>query len=211
MNIYLTSDTHFGHLNIIQYCARPFNSVEHMDAMLERNWRSVVTDDDVVLHMGDVTLINKITSVDHPRYGKTLSILKNLPGIKILVRGNHDHQKMLPFYKEHNWVVLDKLVVDDTLFIHNPHGIVLDDNVKHVVHGHTHNTWKCNGFTDVGVDAQPNYTPILARSIIGDEKTRSLLLMISKMFCKQVIENTFIACGEGENYCSELCMQRKNH
>jgi calcineurin-like phosphoesterase family protein len=61
-NIYFTSDTHFGHTNIIRYCNRPFSSVPAMDeAMIER-WNARVGDDDVIYHLGDFTLSNRNTA-----------------------------------------------------------------------------------------------------------------------------------------------------
>ena len=35
--VFFTADLHFGHANIIRHCARPFASVEDMDAALLAN------------------------------------------------------------------------------------------------------------------------------------------------------------------------------
>lgn len=53
---FFTSDTHFGHANIINLCNRPFKDVNHMNDMLVENWNSVVSDDDTVFHLGDFAL-----------------------------------------------------------------------------------------------------------------------------------------------------------
>jgi calcineurin-like phosphoesterase family protein len=84
---FFTSDTHFGHANIIKYCDRPFKhadgspNVPHMNEALIENWNSVVHDGDVVYHLGDVAL------GPSDQWDRVLS---RLNGYKILVIGNHD-------------------------------------------------------------------------------------------------------------------------
>lgn len=79
-NVWYTSDTHFGHGNIIDYCARPFSSVGEMNSTMIKNWNSVVAPEDTVWHLGDVVMNIK-----------WLYLVAHLNGHKILVSGNHDH------------------------------------------------------------------------------------------------------------------------
>lgn len=51
--VWFTSDTHFGHENIIRYCGRPFRNTEEMNAELIRRWRETVPEDGIVFHLGD--------------------------------------------------------------------------------------------------------------------------------------------------------------
>ena len=51
--IRFTSDTHFGHNNIIKFCKRPWKTTEEMNEALIERWNSVVKPDDIVFHLGD--------------------------------------------------------------------------------------------------------------------------------------------------------------
>ena len=82
MKFFIISDTHFGHEQIIKYCGRPFKSTKEMDEMLIKNWNEVVSNNDTVLHLGDVGFGKK-------EY--VASIIKRLNGKKILIMGNHDN------------------------------------------------------------------------------------------------------------------------
>lgn len=75
------ADPHFGHANIIQHAERPFADVREMDAELERRYCAVVSDQDVVLWVGDASFADDAW---------TAALLTRLPGHKLLVRGNHD-------------------------------------------------------------------------------------------------------------------------
>ena len=81
--LFFTSDLHFGHARIIEYCNRPFTSVYEMDKALTDNWNNVIAKDDIIIIAGDFCLGGK------QMWEKYLS---NLNGKKILVEGNHDHK-----------------------------------------------------------------------------------------------------------------------
>jgi calcineurin-like phosphoesterase family protein len=82
--IFFTSDTHFGHAKVIEYCKRPFSSVAHMDAELIRRWNYRVQAEDTVYHLGDFSLGKR---EDIRRYRSYLN------GRIILIRGNHDRSR----------------------------------------------------------------------------------------------------------------------
>ena len=88
--IYLISDTHFNHKNIIVYENRPFNYVDEMNDAMIKNWNKTVSDLDVVIHLGDVGLGNE-AALKH--------IIPSLKGHKMLIKGNHDG-KSNNFYEE---------------------------------------------------------------------------------------------------------------
>lgn len=78
---YFTSDTHFGHKNIIAHSHRPFKTTEEMGAVLIENWNAVVNPTDTVYHLGDFALCNSKRATE---------ILHSLHGEIHLILGNHD-------------------------------------------------------------------------------------------------------------------------
>lgn len=83
------SDLHFDHNRIIQYCSRPFSSVEEMNEKLIQNWNSKVKAEDMVVVAGDFS-ISKSKE-------KIANILRRLNGNKILTLGNHDYLSPLEY------------------------------------------------------------------------------------------------------------------
>ena len=53
MEVYLTSDLHFGHKNIIKYENRNYNTVEEMDEDFIKKWNNKVNNNDLVYILGD--------------------------------------------------------------------------------------------------------------------------------------------------------------
>lgn len=138
--IYVISDTHFGHKNIIKYCQRPFSDVDNMDTEMINRWNSVVNPSDTVIHVGDFSF-----------YSNTIAqqICQELNGVKILVRGNHDKspEKMVDIGFN---LVVECLILqyggNKYLLQHHPIDdafleSVLDNiQVEMLIHGHSHNT-----------------------------------------------------------------------
>lgn len=80
---FVTSDTHFGHANIIRYCSRPFSNVADMNEGMIERWNRVVGFDDHIYHLGDFAFLQP-QEID--------AILGRLNGHIFLVPGNHDKQ-----------------------------------------------------------------------------------------------------------------------
>ena len=82
MKVFFTSDLHFGHENVLRFDHRPWRTAEEMDTELIRRWNNKVAPGDLVYVLGD--LIWKTRDGDAP------TLLKQLNGQIILIKGNHD-------------------------------------------------------------------------------------------------------------------------
>lgn len=81
------ADTHFCHPRILKMCDRPFQSIEDHDEAIVANWNSVVREEDIVYHLGDVGFHLALNSE------RVRSLFFRLKGRKHLVIGNHDLDK----------------------------------------------------------------------------------------------------------------------
>ena len=79
--IFVTSDLHFWHTNILRFESRPFETVEAMNEALIQNWNAVVTAEDTVYILGDFCFAS---------WPRTKEIVSRLNGHKIMIVGNHD-------------------------------------------------------------------------------------------------------------------------
>lgn len=51
--IWFTSDTHFGHERVLEFCERPFADIEAMNEALIENINERVEEEDTLYHLGD--------------------------------------------------------------------------------------------------------------------------------------------------------------
>lgn len=188
---FFTSDTHFGHTNIIKYCNRPFKDVPHMNSEIVRRWNTVVGSDDVVFHLGDVAL---------GPWEDWKNWLPQLNGHKILVVGNHEKifpgennarriERFRPEYERYFEQIVDNLTgleLDDGSVVNLSHfpyeadhmekarfmDYRLADEGRTLIHGHTHLDQivsRSNAGTlqiHVGMDAW-DYTPVSEDQVIN--------------------------------------------
>lgn len=180
---YFTSDTHYGHQNIIGFCDRPYADVNHMNVDLVNRAASILAIEDELWHLGDVAL------------GYLDDTLANLARIAVdvtLVAGNHDRchpyngtrgERFVHVYRE-RCQLRELILTNTTLTLSNGaevnvshfpyadpqldgqedrHGKVTSDKFapwravddgSWLLCGHVHESWRQRGrMINVGVDA----------------------------------------------------------
>jgi calcineurin-like phosphoesterase family protein len=166
---YFTSDTHFAHLRILEYCAnsRPYNTIQEMNGDLVQKWNSRVTNSDRIIHLGDFSM----GKAENVRF-----FLNQLNGYKILIKGNHDRSNsaMLTagFNEVHQNLIIDQILNGKTFkvyLVHNPEHIPSNVYMDYAFCGHIHGLWKSknNKIFNCGVDVQ-GPTPKTFEEIINN-------------------------------------------
>lgn len=161
-NIWVISDTHFNHENIIKYCNRPFSNAKEMDEAIVDNWNSVVKQGDKVYHLGDVFFGDK-------DYFQRL--WARLNGSKRLIVGNHDDIKYLSsgafLKKVYMWrmfpefgLLLTHVPVHENSLFRGSTGNEENPDQLTNIHGHIHENESPKGPYKCVCVEQINYTPI---------------------------------------------------
>ena len=168
--VWVWSDLHLGHDNIIRYANRPFRTAEEMDAVLYRNWARTVGDGDLLLFVGDLAMRKAIG--EH-----TWETIRSSPGrAKHLVVGNHDLTGSGVVRVDGFDDICSALTVDGDpplAFTHMPLAEVPQGVVN--VHGHTHDEQpRRSRHINVSVE-QIDYRPValdrikaLARELLAE-------------------------------------------
>ena len=166
-DIWVISDTHFDHANILNFkdadgrSTRGFDDVEEMNEHMIQQWNSVVKPGDKVYHLGDVLFGTR----------KEEWMNKNMPrlnGQKRLIVGNHDNIK---FHAAGGWwskIDLWRMWPEfGLLFTHVPvHNSTLGESHRFGegsmvnVHGHIHTNPSPTEFHKCVCVEQVNYTPV---------------------------------------------------
>jgi len=179
--IFFTSDQHFGHGNIIQYCSRPFSSTKEMDDTLIANHNKVVKQYDEVYMLGDFTLDSLSKAKEYfSRLNGNLFIIANVwhhdkRWIKPLLHSLLNRQGFVRcparIDSANGYVDLLQpirvLKIDNQVVVLSHYPQKYWDRKHHGswhLHGHSHGKRMFDGYSedlmmDVGVDAN-NFTPI---------------------------------------------------
>lgn len=191
MTTWFTSDLHFGHVHILEYTGRPWNTLHEMHEGLIERWNYHVEQYDTVVIQGDFAMGDRSLNVPYAT---------RLNGNKIFLPGNHDHcwhggkktwRDWLDFYGNYFYVItLDPgqltyeypLTEDITVELsHFPRVDAKDryderyktwrppmDGPHWLLHGHTHSKERVRPEArqiHIGVDAW-DYAPVALEQIV---------------------------------------------
>lgn len=183
MEIWFSSDTHFGHDKEFLYGPRGFTNIKDMNEAIIENWNSVVKPEDITYLLGDEMLGDNNIGLD---------CIKQLNGLIFLIYGNHttDARKELLFTDERtkykmlggHYAYVIKHGKQSIYLSHYPCLTANFDSGKHFsqnvinLHGHVHSKtpWinPRNPFMyDVGMDSH-NCTPVHIDEVMTDIRQR---------------------------------------
>lgn len=155
---WFTSDEHYNHNNVIEFCHRPFWTWKDMNQSLISKHNERVKTHDTVYHLGDFKF-----GANGPNVCELMDVLN---GNKVFILGNHDRNNGLStplkyaIIKTYGKVVLLTHKPEDALMIMDGGGIDL------AFVGHVHDKWKFKkNMVNVSVD-QWNFYPIDARQAL---------------------------------------------
>lgn len=154
--VFVTSDQHFGHTNVIKYCERPFDTIEQMDYEIIKRWNNTVGKLDKVFVLGDFSFHDE---------QKTKDILEKLHGTKSLIMGNHDRKRITSYYDMGFKEVSKYPIIYADFYILSHEPMFINGTMPYInIHGHTHQLNYMDGANrhhyNVCVE-KTNYTPIL--------------------------------------------------
>lgn len=164
-NIFLISDTHFMHSNMLKFTddkgnlirGSRFQSISQHDEYMIQQWNETVHPHDIIYHLGDVYMGDPI---------RADLILSRLMGRKRLILGNHDDGKDPVLQKHFQKIGIWRIFKEFNLVLtHVPIHPTSFRKVQYNVHGHIHqNDAPGDQYRNVCVE-KTNYAPINIESL----------------------------------------------
>lgn len=107
--VWVWSDHHLGHANILRYAHRPFGDLHYMHAQMLARAQAAVDPEDWLLFVGDLALWGDRALVETWMVG--------CPGHKVLVLGNHDVRGKECPRRVEDWLALGFEAVADVAWL----------------------------------------------------------------------------------------------
>lgn len=177
-NVFLCSDQHFWHANILTFKRadgtplRVFDDVNHMNEHMIIQHNRVVSPKDKVYFLGDVTM---------SRNAKGLEVLRRMNGEKVLIKGNHDLASASQ-YLEHFKDIRACHQLEGMLLTHIPIHPESLSRWKANVHGHLHYNRVMlsphhtdERYQNVSMECLEDYTPISLEDLKKRLKNKDLI------------------------------------
>lgn len=187
-NIFFTSDFHVGHDNVIKFDGRPFKSTDEMHETLIRNWNSVVSNDDTVFYLGDLS--------HRCRPEVVKEFVDQLKGKIHCILGNHDRYRDLSrlgrFEKIYEYGTDVSIKDDDANRGYQDivlcHYAVLSWNKQH------HGAWHLHGHSHQSITKNPDMEWYYKRKVIdagcnGWDYTPISYVQLKDIMSKKIISS----------------------
>lgn len=158
--VYVIADLHLGHSNLA--VERGFSTVEEHDNLIIDNWNKIITKNDTVWILGDITMEKDL----YEQY------LPKLKGMKNVILGNHDMPQHIPSMLKYVNKIAGMFDYKEGTLTHCPiHPMELNKGrFKFNIHGHIHEE-KIDDDRYICVSVEhTNYTPVLLSSLIEKYK-----------------------------------------
>lgn len=155
MTDFFTSDWHFYHSKVLEYCNRPFKDENEMRSSIIKRHNEVVGKNDTTYVIGDVAMVGR------QELARLKPILDKMNGNFHLILGNHDEGKPFTYVRVgFDSVHTSLLYSNEIVLCHDPAcANVMPDKLWLV--GHVHNLFKITidpiVCYNVGVDVNDFY------------------------------------------------------
>ncbi|WFG74070.1 hypothetical protein QE321_gp014 [Pseudomonas phage SPA01] len=160
MSVFFSSDLHFFHKNVIEYCNRPWTFEEQTEELISR-WNSRVGRVDEVYHLGDFAFAGK------NKLQPVLDIIKQLNGRITFLKGNHCDSRLWKLIADSNLSHVEdirdykEIRIDGVKIVMCHYPFETWNTAHHGawhLHGHTHGSLPSKGKRlDVGIDNHPDH------------------------------------------------------
>jgi len=175
--MYFTSDHHFFHENIIKLTNRPFTSLDQMHETLIKNWNSMVTDEDIVIVVGDFifrqgsfrqwktvldqlnrkSLIWLLGNHDPKQYNYCIKLGANLACNELTLKIANEKVAVSHYPYQPSWFKKQIIRYTNSRYYDSLHKRPVNHG-QFLIHGHTHSTRQVNqNMINVCVDAWDFY------------------------------------------------------